>query len=109
MADGITTTTEQAWVYSGGIRIGTSDTTPAAGQVVTITVVAAEALRANPTVWVTQPGRSRVTYRTTKTGTSTYSVQVRLRTRLRGPPDGRGLRHRPLRPPAAASVAYWLH
>ena len=79
VADGITTSTEQVSVFSGGIRIATSDTTPAAGQVVTITVVAAEALRANPTVWVAQPGRNRVTYRTTKTGTSTYRVQVRLR------------------------------
>ena len=108
VADGITTTTEQAWVYSDGIRIGTSDTNPAAGQVVTITVVAVEALRANPTVWVTQPGRSRVSYRTTKTGTSTYSVQVRLRTgsagRLTVGVSGIDRFGRP----AAASVAYWL-
>ena len=78
VADGTTTTTEQAWVYSGGIRILASDTTPAAGQTVTITVVAVEALRANPSVSVTQPGRSRVTYRTVKVGTATYRVKIRF-------------------------------
>ncbi len=78
VADGTTTTTEQAWVYSGGIRILASDTTPAAGQTVTITLVAVEALRANPTVSVAQPGRSRVTYRTVKVGTATYRVTVRF-------------------------------
>ncbi len=109
VADGITTSTEQVSVFSGGIRITTSDTTPAAGQVVTITVVAAEALHANPTVWVAQPGRNRVTYRTTKTGTSTYRVQIRLRSgssgRLTVGVSGIDRFGRP----AAASVAYWLH
>jgi hypothetical protein len=45
---------------------------------VTITVVAVEALRANPSVSVTQPGRSRVTYRTVKVGTATYRVKIRF-------------------------------
>ena len=76
--DGTTTTTEGTWVYSGGIRILASDTTPAAGQTVAITVVAVESLGANPSVSVTQPGRSRVTYRTTKIGTATYRVSVRF-------------------------------
>jgi hypothetical protein len=76
--DGSTTTTEGTWVYSGGIRILASDTTPAAGQTVAITVVAVESLGANPSVSVTQPGRSRVTYRTTKIGTATYRVSVRF-------------------------------
>lgn len=107
--DGITTTTEQAWVYSGGIRIATSDTTPAAGQLVTITVIAVEALRANPTVLVTQPGRGQVSYRTTRTGTSTYKAQVRLATgsagRLTIGVSGIDRFGRP----AATSAAYWLH
>ncbi len=79
VADGVTTTTEQAWVYSGGIRILASDTTPTRGQAVTFTVVAVEALGANPTVSITQPGLTRAAYRATKVGTSTYRVQVRLR------------------------------
>jgi flagellar hook assembly protein FlgD len=80
VADGATSTTEQASVYSDGIRIQASTPKPAAGQAVTITVIAAEPLGANPTVWITQPGRTRVAYRTTKVATSTYRVQVRLRT-----------------------------
>jgi hypothetical protein len=75
--DGTTTTTEGTWVYSGGIRILASDTTPAAREVVTITVVAVEALGANPSVSVAQPGRSTVTYRTVKVGTATYRAVVR--------------------------------
>ncbi len=85
VADRTTTTTEEAWVYSGGIRIKSSDTTPAAGQTVTITVVAVEALRSNPSVWITQPGRNRVAYRTTKVGTSTYRATVRLAAGTSGP------------------------
>ena len=78
--DGVTSTTEQAWDYSGGIRILVSDSTPVVGQLVTITVVAVEALGANPSVSIAQPGFSRANYRTTKVGTATYRVQVRLRT-----------------------------
>ena len=77
--DGVTSTTEQAWVYSGGLGIGVSDTTPARGQLLTITVVTVEALGANPSVTITQPGLAGATYRTTKVGTATYRVQVRLR------------------------------
>ena len=109
VADGVTTTTEQTSVYSGGIRILTSDTTPAAGQTVTITVVAVEALGANPSVWVTQPGVARFGYRAVKVGTSTYRVQVRLRVGRAGPVtilvsgiDGSGRA-------ASASVSYRLH
>ena len=76
--DGTTITTEGTSVYSGGIRILASDTTPAAGQTVAITVVAVEALGANPSVSVSQPGRARVTYRTKKIGTATYRVSVRF-------------------------------
>ena len=76
--DGTTITTEGTSVYSGGIRILASDTTPAAGQTVAITVVAVEALGTNPSVSVTQPGRSRVTYRTTKIGTATYRAMVKF-------------------------------
>ncbi len=74
--DGITSTTEQIWVYSGGIRIAMSDTTPAAGQAVTITAVAVEALGASPFAWITQPGRARIGYRMTKVGTATYRVRL---------------------------------
>ncbi len=77
--DGVTSTTEQAWIYSAGIRILVSDATPAVGQLVTITVVSVEALGANPSVSIAQPGLARATYRTTRTGTATYRVQVRLR------------------------------
>jgi flagellar hook assembly protein FlgD len=82
--DGVTSTTEQASVYSGGIRIVVSDSTPAVGQLVTITVVAVEALGSNPSVSIAQPGLARVTYGTTKVGTATYRVQVRLRARRAG-------------------------
>jgi flagellar hook assembly protein FlgD len=79
VADGVTSTTEETPVYSGGIRILTSPAKPAAGQFVTITVVAVEALGANPTVSISQPLRARVSYRTTKVGPATYRTQVRLK------------------------------
>jgi flagellar hook assembly protein FlgD len=77
--DGVTSTIEQAWVYSGGLGIRVSDTTPARGQLFTITVVAVEALGANPSVTITQPGLAGATYRTTQVGTATYRLQIRLR------------------------------
>jgi flagellar hook assembly protein FlgD len=109
VADGVTSTTEQAWVYSGGIRILTSDTTPAAGQVVTITVVAVEALGANPSVWITQSGRTRIGYRTTKIGTSTYRVQLRLGTGPAGPMTVRVSGVDRFGRAASASIGYPLH
>ena len=109
VADGVTSTTEQAWVYSDGIRILTSDTTPAAGQAVTITVVAVEALGANPSVWITQPGRARIGYRTTKVGTSTYRVQVRLRTGSAGTLTVRVSGVDRFGRAAGASIGYRLH
>jgi hypothetical protein len=109
VADGVTSTTEQAWVYSDGIRILTSDTTPGAGQAVTITVVAVEALRANPSVWITQPGRARITYRTTKVGTSTYRVQLRLKMGPAGPLTVRVSGVDCFGRAAGASIGYRLH
>ena len=109
VADGATTTTEQAWVYSDGIRILTSDTTPAAGQTVTISVVAVEALGANPSVWITQPGRARTSYRTTKVGTSTYRVQLRLKTGPAGPLTVRVSGVDCFGRAAGASISYRLH
>jgi hypothetical protein len=109
VADGVTSTTEQAWVYSDGIRILTSDTTPAAGQAVTITVVAVEALGANPAVWITQPGRARIGYRTTKVGTSTYRVQLRLKTGPAGAMTVRVSGVDRFGRAAGASIGYRLH
>jgi flagellar hook assembly protein FlgD len=83
--DGMTSTTEQIWVYSDGIRITISDTTPAAGQAITITAVAVEALGALPSAWITQPGRARIGYRMTRVGTSTYSVRLVLKAGQAGP------------------------
>ena len=109
VADGATTTTEGTWVYSGGIRVLASDTTPAAGQTVTVTVVAIEALGANPSVSITQPGRSRVTYRTTKTGTATYRVRVRFAVGPAGAVSVRVAGVDRLGRAAVASIGYRLH
>jgi flagellar hook assembly protein FlgD len=109
VSDGATSTTEQAWVYSDGIRILASDTTPAASQLVTFTVVAVEALGANPTVWITQPGRARIGYRTAKVGTSTYRVQLRLRTGPAGTLTVKVTGVDRFGRPAGASLAYPLH
>ena len=79
VADGATSTTEQAWVYSSGIRILASDTTPAAGQAITITATSVEALRTAPSAWITQPGRASVAYPMTRVGTSTYRVRITLK------------------------------
>ncbi len=107
--DGTTTTTEGTWVYSGGIRIVASDTTPAAGQTVAITVVAVEALGANPSISVTQPGRSRVTYRTTKIGTATYRAKVRFAAGPAGAVTVRVAGVDRYGRAAGATVAYRLH
>jgi len=109
VADGLTTTTEQAWVYSDGIRILASDTTPARGQAVTISVVAVEAFGANPSVWITQPGRARIAYPTTKVGTATYRVQVRLGTGPAGPLTVRVSGVDRFGRAASASISYPLH
>jgi hypothetical protein len=109
VSEGDTSTTEQAWVYSDGIRILVSDTTPAAGQVVTITVAAVEALGANPTVWATQPGRARIGYPTVKVGTSTYRVQLRLRTGRAGTLTIAVSGVDRFGRPATSSVGYRLH
>ncbi len=109
VADGATSTTEQVWVYSDGIRILASDTTPAVGQLVTITVVAVEALGANPTVWITQPGCAGIAYRTAKVGTSTYRVQLRLRTGPAGTLAVKVTGVDRFGRPAGASLAYPLH
>jgi flagellar hook assembly protein FlgD len=81
--DGVTSTTEQILVYVDGIRMAMSDTTPAVGQLVTVTAVAVEALGASPSVSITQPGRARISYRMTKVGAATYRVQFRFKA---GPP-----------------------
>ena len=109
VADGTTTTTEATWVYSGGIRILASDTTPAAGQTVAITIMAVEALGANPSVSVTQPGRARVTYRTTKIGTATYRVRVRFATGPAGAVTVRVAGVDRFGRAAIASIGYRLH
>jgi hypothetical protein len=109
VADGTTTTTEQASVYSGGIRILASDTTPAAGQIVTMTVVAVEALRANPSVSVTQPGRSGVTYKTVKVGTASYRVQIRFAAGPAGAVTVRASGVDQSGRVASASIGYRLH
>ncbi len=109
VSDGATSTTEQTWVYSDGIRILASDSTPAVGQLVTITVVAVEALGANPTIWITQPGRARIGYRAAKVGTSTYRVQLRLRTGPAGTLTVKVTGVDQFGRPAGASLAYPLH
>jgi len=109
VSDGVTSTTEQAWVYSTGIRIGLSTPKPAAGGAITITATAVEALGANPTVWITQPGRARIGYRTSKVGTSTYRVQLRLRTGPAGTLTVMVSGVDRFGRPAGASIAYPLH
>ena len=56
-----------------------SDTTPARGQSITVTINSAEPLAKNPTLWVAQPGIAAWSVSTTKVGTNIYRATLRLK------------------------------
>jgi len=76
--DGVTTIAQVAKVAVDAFRITLSDTTPARGQQVTVTVLTTEPLRAAPRLTITQPGRTPLSVSTVRVATSTYRATVRL-------------------------------
>ncbi|HET7678365.1 MAG TPA: FlgD immunoglobulin-like domain containing protein [Candidatus Limnocylindrales bacterium] len=67
-------------VVLSAFRVIASDTTPARGQRITVTLISAEPLSRNPTLRVTQPGLTAYVLRTTKLSTYKYRVTFTLKT-----------------------------
>ena len=83
--DGTYSNSGSAAVRADAFRIVASDTTPARGQRITLTITSAEPLLKNPRVAVSQPGYSTWTVSTTKVSTRVYRASVTLRS---GGPGG---------------------
>ncbi|HLA16819.1 MAG TPA: FlgD immunoglobulin-like domain containing protein [Candidatus Limnocylindrales bacterium] len=77
--DGTYTATVQPSVYAIGFRISPSDTTPARGQKVTVTVISGEALSKNPYLAVYQPGVAGFGATMLKVSSTTYKVTITLK------------------------------
>jgi len=76
--DGATSVTQVARFTVNAFRLSLSDSTPARGQLVTVSMVTTEPLRAAPRLTYTQPGRAPVVVGTTRVSTSVYRVTFRL-------------------------------
>jgi len=77
--DGTLTATQSVWFDSEAFRFALSDTTPARGQSIKVTVTSAETLSARPRMWIYQPGLARWSVLLTKTGTYTYKATIRMK------------------------------
>ena len=78
-ADGALVATQTVSFEADAFKIKLSDSTPGRGQSVTVYVTSAETLKKNPTLWVYQPGVAAWSAKTTKTGTYTYRVTIKLK------------------------------
>ncbi len=78
--DGSLTATQTATFVLDAFDVHASDTSPARGQVVSLTIGSAEVLAKAPRLIIDQPGLSRWKALTTKAGKHTYTVTIRLRT-----------------------------
>jgi flagellar hook assembly protein FlgD len=78
--DGTLVASQAVAFEADAFTITPSDTTPGRGQSITVTVVTAEPLAKAPTLWVYQPGVAAWSARTSKTGTYTYKVTIRMKT-----------------------------
>src|SRR4029079_19582871 len=58
-SDGTLVATQSVWFDSEAFRFALSDTTPARGQSIKVTVTSAETLSARPRMWIYQPGLAR--------------------------------------------------
>ena len=77
--DGTLTVAQAVSFVMDAFIITPSDTTPARGQSITVTINSAEPLAKNPTLWVAQPGIAAWSVSTTKVGTNTYRATLRLK------------------------------
>lgn len=76
--DGVNGVTQAAKLAVDAFRVSLSDSTPARGQQITVTVVTTEPLRAAPRLAITQPGRAPVSVATARLSASTYRATLRL-------------------------------
>jgi len=76
--DGVRSTTQRAAVVADAFRIVVSDTTPARGQRISITLYTAEPLARYPRVTISQPGYAKRYLNTTKISSTGYRVYVTL-------------------------------
>jgi flagellar hook assembly protein FlgD len=83
-SDGTNSAVQRVAVVADAFRIALSDSTPARGQRITITVVTAEPLSKNPRVTIFQPGIGSWSVSTTKSTTTTYKARVTLRSSKTG-------------------------
>jgi len=82
--DALTTLTQRAGVVADAFRIIASDTTPARGQKITVTVFSAESLDAAPRLAVVQPGISAWSVSMSKVSTGVYRVTIALKSSSTG-------------------------
>jgi flagellar hook assembly protein FlgD len=71
-------------VLADAFRIAVSDSTPARGQKITVTITSAENLAANPKLTVYQPGITAWTVSTYKVSTRVYRVTITLKSSSKG-------------------------
>jgi flagellar hook assembly protein FlgD len=77
--DGGLTASQSVGFTLAAFALRPSDSTPARGQTITVTVDSAEALSGAPRLVISQPGVSRRSVLTSKVGRRTYRVTVRLK------------------------------
>ena len=77
--DGTLSATQTYAFDLNAFRLKPSDTTPARGQSITVTVASAETLAKRPTLFIYQPGITRRAVLLTKTGKYTYKATFRLK------------------------------
>jgi hypothetical protein len=71
--------TGRATAIADGFRVTPSDSTPARGQRITVSVTTAETLKSLPRLSVYQPGVAGYALTFTKTGSTSYRVTVTLK------------------------------
>ena len=82
--DGTVSVTQSVSVTADAFRIGSSDSTPARGQRITITAVSAESLDAPPRLRVYQPGIAAWSVTMKRTDTRVYKATITLKSSKAG-------------------------
>ncbi len=82
--DGALAATGRASVRADAFKIAPSDTTPARGQRITVTITSAESLSGSPRLSVFQPGITAWTVGTTKVSTGVYRATITLKSSRTG-------------------------
>jgi len=77
--DGTLTASQSVSFDMEAFRYKLSDTTPARGQSITLTITSPETLKSAPRLYIYQPGLGRWSVLTHRTGTYTYKVTIRLK------------------------------